>query len=153
MPEETTSPVTDGQLIAGGEVVPLTFKGTLHQRDNAFVRQVRPSEVARYLQLESDELATLLFVTDLSAVEIDALTLDAYERLVAADRRQNFSAARARERRESERAARQLEVLRETNPEVYAELTAATKGRVESLISSLAPSPSAPAPGSTAPAA
>jgi hypothetical protein len=145
-----TKPPTDSQIIAGGEEVAVQYRG---QPATAFVRQIRPTELTRYMQAESaGEEDVLKFVARISGepVDLDALDLPSYELLLEADQRQNFTAARAREKREIARAARQLQVLRDSDPDTYRALQRKQSAAMESLLGSLAQSSAEGAPGQSA---
>jgi hypothetical protein len=130
----------DHHIVAGGEEVPVTIAG---RSLRAFVRQVRPTELDDYLRAEEQgEEAVLAMTTTVEgqSVDPDALSLEDWEALVAADERQNFTYARAREKRVAARAERQLAQLRAANPDLYKRLQAKQETAMESLISSLEPS-------------
>ena len=143
---------TPTETLAGGERVPCTLAdGT---SVNIFIRQVKPSELLAYLEAEAGgEEAVLRLVAsrDGQPLDLDTLSLDSYEALIEADQRQNFTAARKREKREGERAARMLDSLKVANPEMHAKIMQTMGAETQSLISSLTPSPAAAAPGKTAP--
>lgn len=115
---------TDAQILAGGESVTVTVRGAAALR-TVFVPQLRRSQIEGYLAAElRGELQLLAYVTGQSVEELDNLSLESVEALVAADRRQNFSFARAVEGRQFEAGLRALAGLREEMPERYAALMA-----------------------------
>lgn len=136
---------TGQQIIAGGELVPVTVADT-GETCSVKVSQLRPSQLDAYLQAElQGELGPIGFVTGLSVAELDTFTLDSLEALLEADLRQNFSYARRYEKRRAEAAARQFEALRAVAPEQFDALQ-------QKLAELLSPSP-ASSPGSQPPAA
>ena len=115
---------TDAQILAGGESVTVTVRGAAALR-TVFVPQLRRSQIEGYLAAElKGELALLAYVTGQTAEELDNLALESLEALVAADRRQNFSYARAVEQRQIEAGLRALAGIREEMPERYAAIMA-----------------------------
>lgn len=141
---------THTQIIAGGEEVAVRYRG---EEMVAFVRQVRPTELVSYLRAEAtgeeDVLRLVVSIGD-EPIDLDALNLPSYEALIEADQRQNFTAARAREKRETVRAARQLATLRESDPDSYRALQKRQVAAMESLLGSLEPSSPEPATGKSA---
>ena len=138
---------SDQHVVAGGERVPVHIGG---KRALAFVRQVRPTELDAYLRAEEHGEEAVLQLTatvEGSPIEPDALSLEDWEELVAADARQNFTFARAREKRLAARAERQLAQLRAYNPELYKSLQKKQEAAMGSLISSLEPSAVESSPG------
>lgn len=108
---------TDAQILAGGESVTVTVRGAAALR-TVFVPQLRRSQIEGYLAAElKGELALLAYVTGQTAEDLDNLALESLEALVAADRRQNFSYARAVEQRKIEAGLRALAGIREEMPE------------------------------------
>lgn len=145
---------TSDDLINGGELLDLPLRTGKEVR--VFVRQVTASELMRYLQAEAEGEEAVLAMTCRVAgtdevIDLDTLTLESYEALLAADQRQNFTAARAREKREAARAARQMAVLRETDPELYRKVLRQQEQAMESLLSSLEQLPSGSETGNTSP--
>lgn len=141
----------DEQVIAGGEEVAVVYHG---QPATAFVRQVKPTELADYLRREAkgeNDILELVATIDGAAVDLSALGLDSYDALIEADQRQNFTAARRKEKREAARAARQLAVLRETDPTTYKQLHGMQEKAMESLLSSLGQSVSGQGVGQKSP--
>jgi hypothetical protein len=122
-PKTTPSTPTDEQLLAGGEVVTVIDRSGMVREIR--VRQLRYSELGTYLAAEAaGELGALSVVTGETAETLDALTLASVEALVCADRRQNFTFARAYEQRRYEAGVRAIEGLREQMPERYAQILA-----------------------------
>lgn len=146
-----TDKPTPAQILAGGETIETRAAGTV------FVRQVKPTEVIRYLQAEAEgEEAVLTLVCrreDGQPFALDDLSIDEYEAALEVDRRQNFTAARKREAREADRAARQMAALREQNPDAYAQLVKKQSEVMGSMFSSLVPSQPDAGAGSNAPTA
>ena len=138
-------------ILVGGETIDITLPdGT---KSSAFVRQVKPSELPAYLEAEArgeEAVLTMVATIDGQPIDPDALTLDSYELLIEADQRQNFIAARKREKREGERAGRMLDSLKTANPSLHAKLIKNMETETLSLISSLTPSPEAAAAGESA---
>lgn len=151
MNKESTKKVTEAQVIAGGEIVEINYRGA---KTTAFVRQVRPTELTQYLQAEATgEEAVLAMVatgSDGDTIDLNELDLASFEALIEADQRQNFTAARAKEKRETARAGRQLAILREGDPDTYRELQKKQTAVMESLLSSLGPSSPEQGAGSSA---
>lgn len=150
--QNSTTP-TDLQTAAGGEIVDCIYDG----REVAiFVRQVTPGQLLDYLRAEAiGEEKVLRMVCALKdfpdPIDLDKLSLDAYEALIEADARQNFTHARRREAREAARARRTMEGLAASNPELHARLTAEQGKALESMLSLLKPSPEAAAAGESVP--
>jgi hypothetical protein len=140
---------TPTQIIAGGESVPVELDdGT---KTTVFVRQVKPSELAAYIEAEAKGEAAVLAMTA-GIDDLDTITLDSYDALIEADARQNFTHARKREQREGERAARLMDALKRSNPDLHAELMAQAKRETQSLLSSLTPLPEVAEAGGSSPA-
>lgn len=136
---------TSHHLAQGGETIE-TNTGPI------FVRQVRPVEILDYLRAEAEsEEAVLALVCD-PPPDLSALDMESYEALIEADQRQNFTHARRREARETERAQRTLAALKANNPDLYARIEAEQVKLLESTLSSLAPAHGASAPGAPSPA-
>ncbi len=153
MSEENKTKPAPADIVAGGEYINAATQagGTLR----VFVRQVKPSELLAYLESEaiSEERVLAMVCRDESGnpVDLDELTLEGYEALIEADQRQNFTAARKREKREGERAARQMEALRETNPAMHAKIIESMGAEMKSIISSLTPQPEGAEAGGNSP--
>jgi len=150
-PKKSNIPTSD-DLINGGELLDLPLRTGKEVR--VYVRQVTASELLSYLKAEAEGEEAVLAMTcrvagSDEAIDLDTLTLESYEALLAADQRQNFTAARAREKREAARAARQMAVLRETDPELYRKLQRQQEQAMESLLSSLEQLPSESGAGNT----
>lgn len=131
--------ITDQEMIAGGARVSVrTLQG---ESLEIFVRQMKVSELADYLRAEArGDVPLLEQVTGQPKEVLESLTLDSFEALLEADRKQNFSYARQKEKRDMERLARQMEQLQRTSPEMYAEAQSQVKAAMESAILSLTPS-------------
>lgn len=143
---------TDAQVLAGGEEVPICYRG---QPVVAWVRQVTPRELLDYLRSEAEgEEAVLALVVRIEGepeVDLDQVDLEGYEALIEADRRQNFTHARRREERETARAMRQLQQLRDSDPETYRKVQQMQGQALESLLSQLGPSVPEPGAGAKSP--
>ena len=114
---------TDEQLLAGGELVTVTDRCGATREIR--VRQLRYSELGTYLASEAaGDLGALTVVTGESVEALDQLSLASVEALVLADRRQNFTYARAYEQRRYEAGVRAIAGLREQMPERYAQILA-----------------------------
>ena len=122
-PKPAPSTPTDEQLLAGGEIV--TVQDHRGVSREIRVRQLRYSELGTYLAAEAGgELGALSVVTGEPVETLDSLPLPSVEALVAADRRQNFTYARAYEQRRYEAGVRAIEGMREQMPERYAQILA-----------------------------
>lgn len=146
-PDSKPAQPTDAQIAVGGEPV-----SVINRADGAlrsiFVAQLRRSQIEGYLAAEAQgELALLSYITGRPVEELDNLTLDSVEALVAADRRQNFSCARAVEQRRTEAGLRALEGLRAEMPERYAQILADLEKASPSPASSHVSFSTAPSPG------
>lgn len=142
---------TEAQILAGGEEIELVYNG---RQATAFVRQVKPSELTEYLRREAegdDSVLSMVVTVNGEGIALDAVDLDSYEALIEADKRQNFTHARRKEERETARAVRQMELLRNADPESYRKMQAAQGKAMESLLSSLVPSPPVPEAGGKSP--
>lgn len=127
---------TDIQIIEGGERVSVLYNNAAAE---AFVRQVRPSELRDYLKAESlseTEILKLVASIDSQPVDPDLLALDSFDLLIEADARQNFMHARKQEDRDRNRAARMLEDLKKSHPAVYERIMRETAEGVGSALSS-----------------
>lgn len=140
------------ELLHGGESIQVQLRSG--GACGIFVRQITPRELTAYLQAEMGGDEAVIAMTcrqlDGAPVPLDDLTLEAFESLLEADARQNFTAARAKEKRDIARAGRQIAALRDANPDAYKELQSAQSAALGSLISSLEPSPPALAAGASA---
>lgn len=142
--------ITDQQILAGGARVSVkTLQGEALE---IFVRQMKVSELTDYLRAEAKgDIPLLEQVTGQPQEVLESLTLDSFEALLEADRKQNFSYARQKEKREIERLARQMEQLQRTSPELYEEVKQKQKAAMESAILSLTPPPGSDLAGAPPP--
>ena len=104
--------------LRGGREVGVTFLDARKpDQELVFVRQAKVRELDKWSR--SDEVQRLLITTELSEEDIDALTLESFEELVAADEAVTGPFAERRAERLRKRAAEEDAALKRENPEAW----------------------------------
>lgn len=112
--------ITEIELIQGGRQVSIKIDG---EPKEIKVRQLKPKELDKYIAAEDrSEVDALAFVTGLDPDQINDLSMEDYENLVEANEDQNFSFAQARRKRMFKRTWAQLQLVKKSDPAMYAEL-------------------------------